>query len=150
MATPPAKKIKTSSPSRSNGKEPSAQDTTGNWSQDLSGEESEAVPEIGPIRSRHIVMQAKTNPATSWNSDKYDLNIFKLKADELLAKARPDYERRIGQVKKSLRNLKSIIERIPDRKPKPVFGVVFRFYQVCGISDFGTDIRSGTRTASLP
>ena len=140
MAAPPAKKIKTSSPSRSNGKEPSAQNTTGNWSQDLSGEESEAVPEIGPIRSRHTVMQAKTNPTTSFNSDKHDLNIFKLKADELLAKARPDYERRIGQVKDSLRNLKSIIEHIPDRKPKPVFGVVFRFYQVCEISDFGIDI----------
>ncbi|KAM0798745.1 pre-rRNA processing protein-like protein Utp22 [Usnea florida] len=66
-------------------------------------------------------MQAKLYPTTSPNSDKYNLNIFKLKADELLAKARHDYERRIGQVKKSLRKLQNIIERIPDREPKVIF-----------------------------
>ena len=150
MAPPPAKKIRTSSPSRSNDKDPSAQNTTGNWSQDSSGEESEAIPENGAIRSRHTTLQAKINRPTSWNSDKYDLNIFKLKANELLAKARPDYERRIGQVEKSLRNLKHIIERISDRESKPVCSVVFCFYQVCEMSDFRIDSRSGTRTASLP
>ena len=120
MVPPPAKKIRTSSPSRSNGKDPSAQNTMGNWSQNSPGEESEAVTETGATRSRHTVMQAKAYPTTSWNSDKYDVNIFKLKADGLLAKARHDYERRIGQVKKSLRKLQSIIERIPDREPKLV------------------------------
>ena len=150
MVPPPAKKIRTSSPSRSNGKDPSAQNPMGNWSQVSSGDESESVPEIGATRSRHTVMQAKVYPTTSWNSDKNDLNIFKLKADELLAKARHDYERRIGQVKKSLRKLQSIIERIPDREPKLVCSVVFRFYQVCEVSNVRIDIRSGTRTASIP
>ena len=120
MVPPPAKKIRTSSPPRSNGKDPSAQDAMGNWSQNSSGEESEAVPEVGATRSRHTVMQAKVYPTTSPNSDKYNLNIFKLKADELLANARHDYERRIGQVKRSLRKLQNIIERIPDREPKAV------------------------------
>ena len=150
MAPPPFKKMRTSSPSRSNGKDQSAQNTTGNWSQDSSGEESEAVSETGTIRSRHTVLRAKVNSTTSWDSDKYDPNIFKLKADELLAKARPDYERRIGQVKKSLRNLKGIIERIPDRESKLVCSVVFRCYQVREFSDFRIDTRSGVRTASLP
>ena len=120
MVPPPAKTTRTSSPPRSNGKDPSAQDIMGNWSQTSSRGESEAVPENGATRSRHTVMQAKVYPTTSWNSDKDDLNIFKLKADELLAKARHDYERRIGQVKKSLRKLQSIIECIPDREPKSV------------------------------
>ena len=148
MAPPPFKKIRTSSPSRSN--DHSAQNTTGNWSQNSSGEESEAVSETGTIRSRHIVLPGKLNSTTLGNSGKYDPNIFKLKADELLAKARSDYERRIGQVKKSLRNLKSIIERIPDRESKLVCSVAFRCYQVREFSDFRIDTRSGVRTASLP
>ena len=150
MAPPPFKKLRTSYPSRSNGKDPSAQNPTGNWSQKSSGEESEAVSETVTIRSRHTVRQAKVNPATSWNSGKYDPNIFKLKADELLAKARTDYESRIGQVKKSLRNLKSIIERIPDRESKLVCSVVFRCCQVREFPDFRIGTRSGVRTASLP
>ena len=134
MAPPPFKKIRTSSPSRSNGKDPSVQNTTGNWSQKSSGEESEAVSEIGTIRSHHTVTQAKVNPTTSWNSGRYDPNIFKLKADELLAKARPDYESRIGQVKKSLRNLKSMIERIPDRESKLVCSEPLSFVAVKSVN----------------
>ena len=57
---------------------------------------------------------------TSSGSAAYELNIFKLKVNELLAKVRPDYERRMVKVEDSLCRLRDIIERIPSREAKPV------------------------------
>lgn len=50
--------------------------------------------------------------------------MFKLKANELLAKVQPDYERRMVKVENSLRKLKDIIERIPDREAKSVCRII--------------------------
>ena len=91
--------------------------------EDSSHERAKTVRGNAPNRSGHIMIQAKRNAAESWRSGTYDSNVFKLKVDQLLTKVQPDYERRMVKLDSSLRRLKHIIERIPDREAKPVCSV---------------------------
>ncbi len=125
MPPPAIKKRKLSPLSRDDCNKMYSQDTVGRLSQDSSNEESENALDQGDIPSRHTPVEAKRNASTSWSSGTYDSNMFKLKANELLAKVRPDYERRMVQVEISLRKLKDIIERIPDREAKSVCKIIF-------------------------
>lgn len=50
----------------------------------------------------------------------YNSNMFKLQTEELLARVRPDYKKRMAKVENALRKLKTIIEQIPSRDPVPV------------------------------
>ena len=99
--------------------------TAAHSSQDSSNEEGKIVLGKRAIRSGRTNPEATRNAMTSWNSILYDLNMFKLKANELLARVRPDYERRMADVDSSLRKLKHIIERIPEREAKPVRNAIF-------------------------
>lgn len=123
MATPAIKKKKLSPPSRNDRNKIYAQDIVGHLSQDSSNEESENVRENGDTRNPHTQLEVKRNATSSWSTDTYDSSMFKLKANELLAKVRPDYERRMVNVENSLRKLKEIIERIPNREAKPVWNI---------------------------
>lgn len=97
-----------------------AQERASVLSQDSSNQDTDIVPGNGAIRGRPTTVEAKRNLTSSWSSGTYDSNMFKLKVNELLARVRPDYERRMLKVENSLRKLKDIIERIPDRQAKPV------------------------------
>lgn len=117
MAPPTIKKRRLSSPSRDHRNKTYPQDIAGSEDEGSSYEESEVVPANGAIRSRHTILEARGNATISWSSGTCDSNMFKLKANELLAKVRPDYAR---QAENLLRKLKDIIERIPDREAKLV------------------------------
>ena len=123
MTTPATNKRKLSPLSRDDGNKIYAQDIVGHLSQDSSNEESENVLENGDTRNPHTQFEAKGNATSSWSSDTYHSSMFKLKANELLATVRPDYERRMVNVENSLRKLKDIIERIPNREAKPVCNI---------------------------
>ena len=71
----------------------------------------------GPIPHTHTNVQARTKAQKSLS---YDSSMLKLKANELLTKVRPDYEGRMVKLESSLRRLKEVIGRIPDREAKPV------------------------------
>ena len=101
-----------------------AQERAGDSSQDSSEQDTDIVPGNGAIRGRPTTVEAKRYPSASWSSGTYDSNMFKLKVHELLARVRPDYERCMLKVENSLRMLKDIIERIPDREAKPVCAFV--------------------------
>ncbi|CAD6577034.1 MAG: hypothetical protein ASARMPRED_008105 [Alectoria sarmentosa] len=118
MAPPTIKKRKLSSPSRDHRDKTYAQDRAGSEDEGSSHEESEVVPANGAIRNRHSILEARGNATISWSCGTRDSNMFKLKANELLAKVRPDYAR---QAENLLRKLKDIIERIPDREAKLIF-----------------------------
>ena len=45
-------------------------------------------------------------------------SFFKLQTDELLTELRPNYDKQTSRANELLRNLKSVIERIPDQQPK--------------------------------
>lgn len=122
---PPAafKKRKVSPLSKGNHSSVYAQDTIGQPSQDSSNEENDVVVGNGANRGGHIPFKAERNAKESWNSGAYDSSVIKLKANELLTKMRPDYERNMVKVENSLRKLKNIIERIPDREAKPVCSI---------------------------
>ena len=125
MPPPAVKKRKLSPLSRDNSNKIYTQDTVDGLSQDSADEETENVLGHGHIPSRHTPVEAKRNASTSWSSGTYDSNMFKLKANELLAKVRPDYERRLVNVENSLRKLKVVIERIPDREAKSVCKIIY-------------------------
>lgn len=120
MAPPTKKKRKVSPLSGRDRNEIYVQDTAGHVSEDSSNAESEIFPRNEAIRSGQATIETRRNATTSWSSGKYDSSLFKLKANELLTKMRPNYERRMVKAENSLRRLKDIIERIPDRDPKPV------------------------------
>ncbi|KAM5505196.1 U3 snoRNP protein [Microsporum canis] len=48
----------------------------------------------------------------------YKSSMFKLQMDELLGQLRPDYDKLLSRVEKSLRKLKTVIEEIPNGTPK--------------------------------
>ena len=96
----------------------------GSEDQGSSHEDSEVFPANGAVQSRHTTLEARRNATVSWSSGTSDSNMFKLKANELLAKVRPDYTR---QAENLLRKLKDVIERIPDREAKLVGNVPIRF-----------------------
>ncbi|EFR02776.1 pre-rRNA processing protein Utp22 [Nannizzia gypsea CBS 118893] len=48
----------------------------------------------------------------------YKSSMFKLQIDELLGQLRPDYDKLLSRVEKSLRKLKTVIEEIPNGTPK--------------------------------
>ena len=97
-----------------------AQERAGDLSQHSSDQDTKFVPSTAPTQASFTRVQTKRDSITSCNSGIYDSNMFKLKVNELLAKVRPEYERRMVKVENSLRKLKEIIERIPDREAKPV------------------------------
>lgn len=115
---PPANKRRKLCPSSSeaNHNKTYAQDTAG---QNSSNGESEIVRSNGATRNVHTTAEAKRDTTASWNSGTSHSSMFKLKANELLAKVRPD-EKRTVMADISLRKLKDIIERIPIRESKPV------------------------------
>ncbi len=126
MASPAVKKRKVSSLSGGQGNEIDAQHTVESLSeQDSSDKRAITVRGNAPYRSGHTTIRAKRNAAKSWSSGTYDSSMFKLKVDQLLTNVRPDYERRMVKLENSLRRLKHIIERIPDREAKPVCSVAF-------------------------
>ena len=88
--------------------------------EDSSDKGSEKVQPDAFIRRHHTNVEAKGKAIRLWSTGAYDSNMFKLKTTELLAKVRPDYERCMVKLEHSLRRLKDIIERIPDREAKPV------------------------------
>ena len=96
------------------------QDTAKDLSRDSLDAETAIVLGNGGIRGGNTTAEAKRNATPSWSGGTYDSTTFKLKANELLRKIRPDYERRMVKMENSLRRLKDIIERIPDREAKPV------------------------------
>ena len=49
----------------------------------------------------------------------YKSNLFKLQMDELLTELRPNYDKQVSKIQGTLHKLKEIIERVPDREPKP-------------------------------
>lgn len=120
MATHTNKKRKLSPLSEGHRHTSNAQERAGDLSQESSDQDTDIVAGNGAIRGRPTMVKAKRNPTTSWSSGTYDSNMFKLKVNELLARVRPDYERRMLKVESSLRKLKDIIERIPDREAKSV------------------------------
>lgn len=120
MAFPAVKKRKVSPLSGGDCNNTYAQDAGGDWSQDSSNEDNDFVLGNGAIRSGHTIIKAKRTAKTSWSNGTYDSNMFKLKANELLAKVRPNDERRMVKVENSLRKLKDVIEHIPNRKAKPI------------------------------
>ena len=93
-----------------------------NLSQHSSDLEGEIVRGRVPISDGHANVQAWTK---AQNSSSYDSSMFKLKVNELLIKVRLDYEGRMVKLESSLRTLKEVIERIPDREAKPVCDLVF-------------------------
>lgn len=115
---PPANKRRKLCPSSSeaNHNKTYAQDTAG---QNSSNGESEIVRSNGATRNVHTTAEAKRDTTASWNSGTSHSSMFKLKANELLAKVRPD-EKRTVMADISLRKLKDIIERIPIRESKPI------------------------------
>ncbi|EEH40078.1 U3 small nucleolar RNA-associated protein [Paracoccidioides lutzii Pb01] len=68
-------------------------------------------------RSRSDVPTAELAAA----SGMFKSNVFKLQVDELLSQLRPDHDKLLSRVEKPLRKLKSIIERIINIPPKPVY-----------------------------
>ena len=125
MTLLPTKKRKLSSPSGQYSDKIYAQDTADDLLQDSPHQESKNVRGNGPFRGHPATIEAGTKTTTPWGSGIYDSSMFKLKAVELLEKVRPDYERRMVKVESSLRKLKDIIERIPDREAKPVCSSAF-------------------------
>lgn len=97
-----------------------AQVRAGDLSQGSSDQDNDFVQGNGATQGGHTTVEAKRNATKSRSSGTYGSNMFKLKVNELLAKVRPDYERRMLTVENSLRKLKDIIQRIPDREAKPV------------------------------
>lgn len=49
----------------------------------------------------------------------YKSSFFKLQMDELLTELRPNYDKQVSKIQGTLHKLKEIIERVPDREPKP-------------------------------
>lgn len=125
------------------------QERAGDLSQNSSDHDTNTVPSNGAIQGSSTRVEAKRRTTTSWNSGIYDSNMFKLKVNELLAKVRPDYEGRMLKVENSLRKLKDIIERIPDREAKPVCTLTFSSF-TRQMSEFCVDTPSGTRTIWHP
>lgn len=120
MATHAIKRRKLSPLSEGHLHKSNIQEKAGDLSQYSSDQDTNLVPGNGAIQGSSTRVEAKRISATPWSSGIYDSNMFKLKVNELLAKVRPDYERRMLKVENSLRKLKDIIERIPDREAKPV------------------------------
>lgn len=120
MALPAIKKRKVSSPSGPDGNKTYAQDTARAFFHDPPDGESKYIRGNNPLSTLPAMSEAGGIGTTSWASSTYDLTIFKLKLNELLAKVRPDYQRRMVKVENSLCRLKDIIERIPNREAKPV------------------------------
>ena len=120
MALPALKKRRLSSPSGRDGNKTYAQDTAGAFFHDPPDEERKYIRGNNPLPRLPAMNEAGENGTASWGSGTYDINIFKLKLNELLAKVRPDYQRRMAKVENSLCRLKDIIERIPNREAKPV------------------------------
>ena len=87
---------------------------------DSAHEKSQHVRGMEPLRKLTATNEAKTNDTTSWDGAVGDSNMFKLKTHQLLARVQPDYERRMVKAEDSLRKLQDTIERIPDRRAKPV------------------------------
>ena len=111
MALPAVKKRKLSSlPER---------DVNAFYPQPTVGDSFQDSPDA-PARSFPPTLQDERDGTTSCRSGTYDSNMFNLKANELLAKVRPDYEGRMAKVENCLRKLKDLIERIPNREAKPV------------------------------
>ncbi|KAJ5110750.1 hypothetical protein N7532_001285 [Penicillium argentinense] len=67
----------------------------------------------------------------------YKSSFFKLQMDELLSGLRPNYDKRISKLQDTLHKLKDVIERLPDRPPKPV-------------ADAEKEIRSLSAGVSIP
>ena len=88
---------------------------------DSANEKSQHVREMEPLRKLPATNEAKMNDPTSWDSAVGDSNMFKLKTHQLLARVQPDYERRMVKAEDSLRKLQDTIERIPNRRAKPVY-----------------------------
>ncbi|KAL2841235.1 Nrap protein [Aspergillus pseudoustus] len=49
----------------------------------------------------------------------YKSSFFKLQLDELIAESRPNYDKQFATLKDTLHSLKDLIERLPERRPKP-------------------------------
>ena len=120
MALPAVKKRKLFSLSEPDVNSSYAQPTLGDSFQDSSDEETEDDRGNAPSRSFPATPEGERNGTTSCRSGTYHSNIFALKANELLAKVRPDYEGRMANVENCLRKLKDLIERIPNREAKSV------------------------------
>lgn len=58
----------------------------------------------------------------AYTGEVYKSNMFKLQVDELLAQVRPKHGKKEVAAEKALRELKSIIEKIPAREPSTVSG----------------------------
>lgn len=136
MAPSALKKRKISPLSRSDGNKTYAPDAAGHVSSDSFNEEGEIVPGNRSIPSSQSTLEAKRNSTLSWSSATDGASMFKLKANELLAKVRPDYQRHMVKVESSLRKLKHLIEHIPDRDAKPVCKIAFVPIQPDKLPDF--------------
>ncbi|KAF3479981.1 pre-rRNA processing protein Utp22 [Arthroderma uncinatum] len=77
-------------------------------------QKSPAVQRNGPSQSRSGNSAAEYAIARG----QYKSSLFKLQMDELLGQLRPDYDKLLSRVEKSLRKLKNIIEEIPNGTPK--------------------------------
>ncbi len=55
-----------------------------------------------------------------YSGDVHNIGIFKLQVDEMLSAIKPNYRKRSAAVDNVLHQLKSIIDKIPDRKPLSV------------------------------
>lgn len=49
----------------------------------------------------------------------YKSSFFKLQMDELLTELRPNYDKQVSKIQETLHKLKEVVERLPDREPKP-------------------------------
>ncbi|MCJ1285761.1 hypothetical protein MMC26_005102 [Xylographa opegraphella] len=67
--------------------------------------------------SRVSRSRTKTMPT----KDMYTSDMFQIQLDELLAEVRPNYEKVMMRVEKTLRRLKQVIENIPARNPQPIY-----------------------------
>jgi U3 small nucleolar RNA-associated protein 22 len=127
MALPAAKKRKLSDASDS---PPNDTNAPANATARMSSAGTRLQAHIVPGRSRN------SNPAAQLAvaSGQFKSNIFKLQIDELLAQLRPDHEKQLSRVQGALRQLKNIIEAIPDTSALPIWEAETQLRKRTGIT----------------
>ncbi|KAK2747268.1 hypothetical protein FQN57_002166 [Myotisia sp. PD_48] len=83
---------------------------------------SQDIPSESHSTKRNGVQQPASSSRTTvaeyaLASGQYKSSLFKLQMDELLSQLRPDHDKLRSRVEKQLRQLKTVIENIPDRAP---------------------------------
>ena len=85
-----------------------------------------ATPKIGSIKGVTSQKAAQVPKVSrSWKEpmstkDMYTSDMFQIQLSELLGEVRPNYDKIMVRVERTLRRLKQIIENIPARDPQPV------------------------------